>query len=150
MKKILASLVATLVVATATTLSADVDLEGVKCVVAPRDAQESKSAEYKEGKVYFCCGNCAGKFAKAPEKYTEKANHQLVATKQYKQTACPISGRDVDETKSVTLAGTKVTFCCGNCEGKVASAEDDAAKMKLVFNDKAFEKGFAKVEKEEE
>jgi YHS domain-containing protein len=139
---------AVLLVAAATVVAAEVDLEGVKCVVAPKAANASKSADYKGGKVYFCCGNCAGKFAADPSKYANKANHQLVATKQYAQKACPFSGGDVNPETAVELAGVKFCFCCNNCKGKYESAEDDAAKLEMVFSDKAFEKGFAKKKKE--
>jgi hypothetical protein len=148
MKKVLASALAVVVIATATTLSADVDLEGVKCVVAPRAAKESKSAEYKDGKVFFCCGNCQGKFTADSKKFATKANHQLVATKQYEQKACPFSGGDLNPDTAVKIAGTKVAFCCSNCQGKVEKADGDEAKMKMVFSDKAFEKGFAKAKAE--
>ncbi len=68
MKKFL-SCAAVLLVASATVLAGEIDLKGVKCVVAPRDASMDKSADYKEGKVYFCCGNCAGKFAADKKKF---------------------------------------------------------------------------------
>lgn len=148
MRKILASAFAVMVIATATTLTADVDLKDVKCVVAPRAAKADKSADYKDGKVYFCCGNCAGKFAKDSKPFAVKANHQLVATKQYEQKVCPFSGGPLNPETAVKLAGTKVAFCCENCQGKVEKAEDDEAKLKMVFNDKAFEKGFAKAKSE--
>ena len=148
LKRILVSSLAVLMIAGATVIAGEVDLEGVKCVVADKDATAGKSADYKDGKVYFCCGGCAGKFAKDEAKYAVKANHQLVATKQYKQTACPFSGRDLDPDVFVKLAGTKVGFCCDGCKGKVESAKDDAAKLKLVFADKTFAKGFKKVKKE--
>ena len=139
---------AVLLVAAATVVAGDVELEGVKCVVAPRDANPEKSADYKGGKVYFCCGNCAGKFESDAKKYATKANHQLVATKQYEQKVCPFSGGDLNADTAIKLAGVKVAFCCNNCKGKVESAEKDAKKIELVFNDKAFEKGFKKTAKE--
>ena len=142
MKRFLASAVAVLFIATATTLTADVDLKDIKCVVAPKAASADKSADYKDAKVYFCCGNCAGKFAKDAKKFAVKANHQLVATKQYVQKACPFSGGDLNADTAIKVAGAKVAFCCNNCKGKAEGAKDDAAKMKLVFNDKSFEKGF--------
>lgn len=147
MKKFLASVAAVLVVATATTLTADVSVKDVQCVVAPKPADLSKSADYKGGKVYFCCGGCAGKFAKDTKKFSTKANHQLVATKQYTQKSCPISGGDIDEAMTTLVGKTKVSFCCGKCKGKVEGAEDDAAKLKLVFSNKAFKKGFKKAGK---
>lgn len=149
MKRFLATAAAVLVVATATTLTADVDLKDIQCVVAPKAANVSKSADYKEGKVYFCCDGCSGKFAKDSKKYAVKANHQLVATKQYVQKNCPFSGGPLNESTAIELAGTKVAFCCNNCKGKAEDAKDDEAKLTLVYNDKAFEKGFA-VKKSEE
>lgn len=139
---------AVLLVAAATVVAADVDLEGVKCVVADKAANPEKSADYKGGKVYFCCGNCAGKFAEDSSKFAVKANHQLVATKQFEQKACPFSGGDLNPETAVKLAGVSVAFCCNNCKGKVESAEKDAEKLEMVFSDKAFEKGFAKKKSE--
>ncbi|OYP38853.1 hypothetical protein [Rhodopirellula sp. MGV] len=150
MKKYIASAFAVLFVAAATVVAGEVNLEGVKCVIAPRAAKADKSADYKEGKVYFCCDNCAGKFAKDSKPFTEKANLQLVSTHQYEQKACPLSGGDIDESTAVKIEGTKVAFCCNNCKGKVEGEKDDAAKLKLVYSDKAFKNGFAKVEPKKE
>ncbi|WP_230252386.1 hypothetical protein [Rhodopirellula halodulae] len=138
---------AVLLVAATTVVAADaveqVKLDDVQCVIASRDAQESKSADYKEGKVYFCCGGCAGKFAKTPEKFSVQANRQLVQTKQYEQKGCPFSGGEVNPETTLTVAGAKVAFCCNGCKGKVEGTEKDK-QAELVFNDKAFSKGFEK------
>ncbi|TWU37324.1 hypothetical protein [Novipirellula artificiosorum] len=123
----------------------EVKLADIKCVVAPKAANAEKSAEYKDGKVYFCCGGCVGKFSKDTEKYTTKANHQLVATKQYTQNACPISGNALNPETATKVAGVSVSFCCNGCKGKVDSAEDDK-KLEIVFSDKAFAKAFKKTE----
>ncbi|WP_235935186.1 eL24 family ribosomal protein [Candidatus Laterigemmans baculatus] len=120
---------------------AEISLEGVKCVVAPKAANAEKSASYKEGQVFFCCDGCKGKFTKDTEKFATKANQQLVATKQYEQKACPLSGGKVNPEKTVKVGNVEVGFCCGNCQGKVAAAEGDA-QVALVFSEKAFEKGF--------
>jgi hypothetical protein len=127
-----------------------VSLEGVKCIIAPRAAKEANSAEWKEGKVFFCCGNCQGKFEKMSkeekEKMAAKSNSQLVATKQYEQKACPISGGKLNENATTEVAGVKVAFCCNNCKGKVDGLEGDE-QLDSVFGEKAFEKAkFAKVE----
>ena len=147
MYKRLTSLAAILAVAAVTVVADDVQLDGIKCVISPKAADAAASADYKDGKVYFCCGGCAGTFKDNQKKFTVKANHQLVATKQYKQTKCPISGRDVNPETVVKIAGTEVLFCCSGCKSKVANATDDKEKMKIVFNDKAFAKSFSKVEK---
>ena len=125
----------------------EIKLEGVKCIVAPRAAKADQSAEYKEGKVFFCCGNCPKKFAEAPEKFTTVANQQLVATGQYKQKTCPLSGGPLNPDTEIKVGDAKVAFCCPNCQGKVAAAEGKE-QLELVFSEKAFEKaGFAKVKK---
>lgn len=150
MLKKLTSVIAVLVVACATVVAADVDLKDVKCVVAPKAASAAKSAEYKGAKVYFCCGGCQGKFKTDSKKFAVKANHQLVATKQFEQKGCPFSGKPVDSEFSTKVAGTTVGFCCGGCKGKVEATEGDDAKMKLIFGEKTFAKGFKKVEKKKD
>jgi len=150
MLKKLSSALAVLLVAGATVAFADVELDGVKCVVAPRDAKMDKSAEYREGKVFFCCGNCQGKFTAEPKKFATKANYQLVATDQYTQKACPFSGGDLNPETAVKLGKTKVAFCCNNCKGKFEAAEDDKKQMEMAFNDKAFEKAYEKKKEDDE
>ena len=138
------TLMAVCLVAGATVVAGDVELKNVQCVVANKPASQAKSASYKEGKVYFCCSGCAGKFASDSKKFAERANHQLVSTKQYEQKGCPFSGGKVNPETMVSIAGTKVAFCCNGCKGKVDSVEGDAAKIKLVFADKSFKKAFQK------
>ncbi len=75
-----------------TLLAADVNLKDVRCLIAPKPAVADKSADYRDGKVYFCCNNCLGKFTAEPKKFATKANHQLVVTGQYAQKFCPLSG----------------------------------------------------------
>ncbi|MEM8735686.1 MAG: hypothetical protein AAGG44_15740, partial [Planctomycetota bacterium] len=96
---------------------------------------------------------CLSKFSKmddkSKEKLAAKANHQLVATKQYKQEACPISGRALDPALNVKVQGVEVGFCCGGCKSSTEKldAEEQIAK---VFSEKAFKKAkFAPVKKED-
>ncbi len=126
----------------------EIALDDVKCVVAPRDAKADKSADYKEGQVFFCCGNCEAKFKAAPEKFAVSANQQLVATKQYEQTACPITGQKLNPKMNLTVDGVEVGFCCGKCKAAVAAAEGEK-QTEMVFGEKAFAKGFAKAKDEE-
>jgi len=122
-------------------------LKDVKCPVSGKAVVADKTVEYKEGMVYFCCPGCPGAFGKDTEKFAHKANHQLVQTGQYEGTKCPLSGRALNKDKVVEVAGVEVAFCCPNCQGKVADAEGEE-QIKLAFNDKAFEKGFAPVKKD--
>lgn len=140
-------LAVTLCFALTSAYAADVKLDGVKCIVNGKAAAKAeKSADYKGGKVYFCCDNCPKAFAKDEKKYSTKANAQLVATGQAKQHKCPISGQDVNKEKELTIAGAKVNFCCDNCKGKVEKATGDD-QLDMVFRDDAFKKAGFKVEK---
>lgn len=122
----------------------EVDLSNVKCMMMPKKNVTAKQAvDYQGGKVYFCCKKCAGKFAADPEKYAAQANQQLVATGQYVQTSCPFSGGDMEDSESTEVAGVTVKFCCDKCKGKVEGATSDSEKTEMVFNKKAFGKGFA-------
>ena len=125
----------------ATAVAADaVKLDGVKCVVASnKDAKADNSVEYKGGKVFFCCQNCPKAFAKDTAKFATKANMQLVATGQAKQKACPFSGEDVDANTKIKVSGVEVAFCCEMCKAKAEASKEPA---ELIFNDKAFDKGF--------
>jgi YHS domain-containing protein len=118
-----------------------------KCLVAGKpDAKEDKFAEYKGGKVYFCCDNCKAKFTGETAKFAAAANHQLVATQQFTQTKCPISGQPVDESKTVEVGGVKVAFCCENCQGKAAAASE-ADRKEMLFKNAAFDESFAIIKK---
>lgn len=127
------------------------ELDGVKCpLMAKKDVKESFAAEYNGAKVFFCCKGCLGKFKKDPAKYATVANQQLVATKQFEQTACPLSGGKLNADTEIEVGGSKVQFCCNNCKGKVEGEKDSEKQMLMVFGKDAFKKGFAKVKAETE
>lgn len=128
--------------AAASLVAADPKLEGVKCLVNPKaPAKAEKSVDYKGGKVFFCCDNCPKAFAKDTAKFATKANLQLVQTGQAKQVKCPYSGQDLNPDTTVKVGGVDVQFCCDKCQGKTKAASADEA-VEMVFNDKAFDKGF--------
>lgn len=117
-------------------------LDGVKCVVAnKRAAKDSKFVEYRGAKVFFCCDNCPKAFAKNTKKFAAAANNQLVATGQAEQVKCPFSGGKLNPETKITVNGAAVCFCCEMCQGKAAAAKG-AAQVNLIFNNKAFDKGF--------
>ncbi|MCA9014704.1 MAG: hypothetical protein KDA77_05155 [Planctomycetaceae bacterium] len=117
------------------------------CPVAGKPANPKCTVDYKGAKVSLCCGNCKKAFEANPAKFAAKANLQLVATGQAKQVSCPFAGKPVNPDQSVTVAGTEVQFCCGGCKGKAAKAEGDE-QINLIFNDKAFAKGFKVTKKD--
>lgn len=123
----------------------DDPLAGVKCIViGKRGANVEKYAEHLGCKVYFCCDGCVTKFNESKDKFTTKANHQLVLTGQFVQKHCPFSGGEINADHKAQVAGTEIGFCCGKCKAKVQETEDLAAKAELVFSASAFEKGFEK------
>ncbi|MCA9125496.1 MAG: hypothetical protein KDB22_00360 [Planctomycetales bacterium] len=129
-----------------------VSLEGVKCLmVAKNDAKKEKASKWKDGKVYFCCDNCLAKYEKMSkeekEKHAASANHQLVATKQYAQQACPFSGKPVADDTQIKVSGAEIGFCCTNCKGTAEKMKDDE-KVEKLFGEKAFKMAKFEVVKE--
>lgn len=116
----------------------------ITCPVMGGKVNPEISVEYKGGKISFCCADCIGEFKEHTAKYAAKANAQLVSTEQYVQKACPLSGRAVTEGKQVKVAGVPVGVCCGGCQAKIEGADNDDARLALVFSDAAFDKGFSK------
>jgi YHS domain-containing protein len=119
-----------------------------KCPVSGADAKKEQATAYKDKEVYFCCEKCKAAFEKDNTKYTAKANHQLVKTKQYRQTSCPLSGEKVNREQTATVAGVKVAFCCEKCKGAIQESSADD-KITKIFADDVFAKSFAVREVEE-
>jgi YHS domain-containing protein len=123
-----------------------ISLEGIKCPLSDGPVKEDKSAAHLDGKVYFCCEKCSAKFEADKDKYAAKANQQLVATKQYEQKACPMTGGALNKETKIKVGEAEVAFCCTKCKGAAEGKKGDE-QIELVFGKKAFEKGkFAKVE----
>jgi len=116
-------------------------LEGLKCPISKQPINPEKFVEHNGGKVYFCCGNCPKAFKTDNEDHVAFANHQLAASGQAAQAKCPISGGNAKDDQTAEVEGVTVKFCCKNCKGKVNDAEG-AEKVKLVFSDGAFKKGY--------
>jgi YHS domain-containing protein len=119
-----------------------------KCPVSGKAISKDHAVAYKDGQVYFCCENCPKAFKADTAKYATKANVQLVATGQYKQVKCPLSGEAVNPKAHLKVAGLTVEFCCNDCKGKVKEAKK-GEKVDLVFSDDAFKKGFEKSKAED-
>jgi YHS domain-containing protein len=139
--RVLVGLAVAAVAVFATAYAADeIKVEGIKCVVAgTKDAKAANAVDYKGGKVFFCCMNCPKAFAADTAKFAAKANHQLVATKQAKQVACPFTGEAVDAATKIKVSGAEVAFCCDMCKGKAEASKD---QITLIFAEKGFDKAF--------
>ena len=146
---LITALIAFVAAFTAVSFAADnkIDLTKLKCLFADKAPLEDKSSEWKEGKVYFCCGNCLKKFDGDKKKFASEANHQLIASKQVEQKACPFSGGPLKKEFSVEFKGATVGFCCEGCKSK-AEKMSDADKLTGLFDEEHFAKAkFAKVDK---
>ncbi|MEX2139763.1 MAG: hypothetical protein WD894_10915 [Pirellulales bacterium] len=118
------------------------------------DINKEVAVDFEGGKVSFCCDKCPAPFKKDTAKFAANARHQLLATGQIEQTACPLTGRKLNPEQKTEVAGLEVTFCCPNCKGKIAKTEKDEEKIALVFNkslkdSKTFKKAEKKTEKAE-
>ena len=142
MKLRIAFLSAAVLTAVSLLWAAGPDLTHAKCPIAGGKAVAGTSVDYKGGKVYFCCAGCDAEFQKDTAKYAAKANYQLFVTGQAKQVACPLGGEKVSPGLSAKVGDATVEFCCPSCKDSVDNATDLDAKIEMVFNDEAFEKGF--------
>ena len=123
-----------------------ISLDGVRCIIMPRKAISEKfSVDYLGHRVFFCCKRCQMSFSENPERYAAKANHQLVATGQVTQRACPFSGKPFLHDASTDVGGVSVKFCNQQCNSKVAQAEP-AKQLEMVFGDQPFKQGFLEKE----
>ena len=115
---------------------------GVVCVVDPEKyARADQSVRYKDGSIYFSCQAALDRYRENPSQFEAFANHQLVATNQYRQLTCPLSGEDLDEDSvEITVAGGDVIVLCEDC-GKELATETRDYQIKMVFDAVAFEYG---------
>ena len=123
------------------------DLTGIKCIVmGKRNASARHAVDYLDGKVYLCCPRCKSTFSDKTDQFSTKANHQLVVTGQYIQSACP-SGANIKESfHKLNVAGVEVSFCNEEAMKNVADQSDMQSKIELVFGNAAFKKAFRKKE----
>ena len=123
-----------------------VAVDKLKCLISGAAAKEDKSVDYKSGKIYFCCGDCLKKFDGDKKTYAANANHQLIASKQVEQKACPFTGGDLNKDATIEFKGATIAFCCNNCKGKAEKYKDED-KLAKIFGDEQYDKAkFTKVE----
>ena len=121
------------------------DAPELKCPVSGHSASKQYVAEHNGGTVCFCSAQCAKKFAAKPEEFAAKANLQLVQSGQFKLVKCPLEGYTLNPVTAMEVGGINVLFCCKGCKNEVRLAKTEDERISLVFGDKPFKKGFAKV-----
>src|SRR5580700_3981547 len=121
------------------------DLRQLNFPVSGHAASKQHVAEHNGGKVYFCSDKCAKTFAAKTNEFAAKANLQLVVSGQFKLVKCPLEGYTLNPITAMEVGGVKVLFCCKGCKNEVRLAKSEDDRINLVFNDKAFKKGFEKI-----
>jgi YHS domain-containing protein len=121
------------------------DAPELKCPVSGHAVSKEHLAEHNGGRVYFCCDMCAKTFAAKTNEFAAKANLQLVQSGQFKLVKCPLEGYTLNPITAMEVGGVKLLFCCKGCKNEVRAAKTEDERINLVFNDKAFKKGFEKV-----
>ena len=114
-----------------------------KCPLSGKDVDASKTSVYKTQTIGFCCDNCKGKFDKEPAKYIDKVKEfkkkkssvEEISFDEPINKTCPISGKDVNPTKTVEYEKQTIGFCCDDCKGKF-----EAAPEKYIGKVKEFKK----------
>ncbi len=110
-----------------------------KCPLSGQACKAEHTADYLGKQVFFCCPNCPKAFKKDAKKFAAKAAHQLLLTKQIVQVGCPFSGGKLNDETAIEVAGTKVAFCCENCQAKAKKMEGDEQVAAIFAN---LKKGF--------
>jgi YHS domain-containing protein len=122
------------------TATADAQLPiEANCPVSGGAVNAEHFVERDGKKIYFCCENCPAAFKADPDKFAAAVNYQLLQTAQMVQVACPLSGGPLNPEAKVKVGTKNVTFCCENCQGKVAKMEQKE-QIATVFGDVS--KGF--------
>src|SRR6185295_11658837 len=101
------------------------------CPLTGKDVNVTKTVEYEKQLIGFCCDDCKGKFEADPKKYIGKVKEFKKSKKSSSieeisfeaaadpiNKVCPLTGKDVNVTKTVEYEKQLIGFCCDDCKGK--------------------------------
>jgi YHS domain-containing protein len=113
-----------------------------KCPITGKEIVSGRSVEYEKQLIGLCCQDCVGKFESDPKKYIGKVKEfkkkkaavgdiccsETAADPINKEIAadpinkvCPITGKDINPTKTVEYEKQLIGLCCDDCKGKFES-----------------------------
>ena len=99
-----------------------------KCPLTGKDVNPTKTVEYEKQLIGFCCDDCKGKFESDPKKYIgkvkefkKKKSADEISFDDPINKTCPLTGKDVNPTKTVEYEKQLIGFCCDDCKGKFES-----------------------------
>jgi bacterioferritin-associated ferredoxin len=97
------------------------------CPISGKAVDASQTSTVKTV-IGVCCGNCAKKAKANPAGVLAKATaDQAVNSK------CPLSGKAINASKTVSYNGATVGVCCGNCLKK-ATADSSILDGKVTYD----------------
>ena len=94
------------------------------CPVSGKLADRTKTTVHEGKIVAFCCDDCKASFIKDPKPHLAKLAQLAnpppgnLGLAKAINTECPVSGKDVDPTKTRLHDGKLVAFCCDDCKAK--------------------------------
>src|SRR6185295_9062996 len=99
-----------------------------KCPITGKEIVSGKTVEYEKQLIGFCCMDCVNKFETDPKKYIGKVkefkkklpNEEISFDDPINKT-CPLTGKDINPTKTVEYEKQLIGFCCDDCKGKFES-----------------------------
>jgi YHS domain-containing protein len=128
-----------------------VDPINKKCPLSGKDVDKEQTSTYQEQVIGFCCGGCKGKFDKEPEKFIGKCKEfkkksaaEEISFADPINKVCPLTGKDINPTKTVEYEKQLIGLCCDDCKGKF-----EADPKKYIGKVKEFKKKKSALESEE-
>lgn len=105
-----------------------------KCPIKGMDIVAGRTSEYEKQLIGFCCQDCVDKFEGDPKKFIGKVKEfkkkksapagEISFVDPINKT-CPLTGKDINPTKTVEYEKQLIGLCCDDCKGKF---ESDPAK----------------------
>jgi len=113
-----------------TAFAAEAEPVNDKCPFTKAAVKTSKTAEWHDMTVGFCCGNCKAKWSKMSD--SEKAKTLAKVMGDPVNDKCPISKKEVDKDAGVVVfEGKTVGFCCPQCPKAWLELSDEEKREKL-------------------
>jgi YHS domain-containing protein len=84
------------------------------CPVMGGEIDSTVYTDIQGQRVYHCCPGCSERLKADPDKFFKKAAAEGVLFENI-QTACPVSGMDLDKTVFIDYEGRRILFCSDKC-----------------------------------
>ena len=127
-----------------------------KCPITGKEIAAGRTVEYEKQLIGLCCQDCVGKFESDPKKYIgkvkefkkKKSSLDICCSESAAEPinmeigfadpinkVCPLTGKDINPTKTVEYEKQLIGLCCDDCKGKF-----EADPKKYIGKVKEFKK----------